>query len=144
MTDSNNPQSHGMPMFPDPVNPNDLGRGPVVMGVTWTFNALALIVVATRFWIRIAVTKVLGVEDWLMLAAVVGFSPQGIMLATHLDIQTFRPSTRYSKYSSLLPSKMATASTTEISLSSSSLPRPNGHGWQLRPVSCVPYLPGSP
>lgn len=131
-------------MFPDPVNPDDLGRGPVVIGVTWTFNALALIVVAIRFWVRIAVTKVLAVEDWLMLAAVVGLSPQAIILAIHPDTQSFRSSTLYSKPSSLLPSKMASASTIEISLSTSSWPLPNGHGWQPRLVSCVPYLPGPP
>lgn len=68
----------GMPVFPPPVNPDDPGRGPLVMGLMWTWSALALIVVAFRFWVRIAVTKLLAVEDWLMLAAVVGlffFSP---------------------------------------------------------------------
>lgn len=86
MADSNDTQSPGISMFPDPVNPDDPGRGPLVMGLTWTFSSLALIVVIVRFWVRVAVTKILTVEDWLMLAAVVGFSlsftsPQGIVLA---------------------------------------------------------------
>lgn len=69
----------GMSTFPDPVNPNDPGRGPTVMGLAWKWSALALIVVGLRFWVRIAVTKLLVVEDWLMLAAVVG--TLGILLA---------------------------------------------------------------
>ncbi|KAI0173478.1 hypothetical protein GGR52DRAFT_543196 [Hypoxylon sp. FL1284] len=52
-----------------PVNPDDLGRGPMVMGVTWTFSILSIIVVAVRFWVRITVANILSVEDWLMLFA---------------------------------------------------------------------------
>ncbi|PHH70097.1 hypothetical protein CDD82_7342 [Ophiocordyceps australis] len=61
----------GMPAFPDPVNPDDPGRGPLLIGLIWTFSGLALIFVAVRFWVRIAVTKLLNVEDWLMLAAMI-------------------------------------------------------------------------
>lgn len=57
--------------FPPPVNPGDLGRGPLVMGVTWTFSALAIIMVLVRFALRIGVTKRLHIEDWLMLVAVI-------------------------------------------------------------------------
>ncbi|KAH7384631.1 hypothetical protein BKA66DRAFT_81944 [Pyrenochaeta sp. MPI-SDFR-AT-0127] len=56
--------------FPPPVNPSDPGRGPLVMGVTWTFSSLALVIVGMRFWVRIAVTKKISIEDWLMLLAV--------------------------------------------------------------------------
>jgi len=59
-----------MSTFPPPVNPSDLGRGPLVIGLTWTFTSLALIVVGLRFWVRISVTKKLHVEDWLMFVAV--------------------------------------------------------------------------
>lgn len=83
MADSNDTHSPGMPMFPDPVNPDDPGRGPMVMGVIWTFGALALIVVAVRLWVRMAVMKALVVEDWLMVAAVVSFSVQYIALTGH-------------------------------------------------------------
>lgn len=60
--------------LPPPIHPEDLGRGPLVMGVTWSFSGLALIAVGVRFWVRIAVTKQLKIEDWLMLLAVVGTS----------------------------------------------------------------------
>ncbi|KAI5920335.1 hypothetical protein F4810DRAFT_441794 [Camillea tinctor] len=64
-------QSTGMPMLPPPVNPSDRGRGPLIMGLTWTFSSLCVIIVAVRFWVRIAVTKLVSVEDWLMLTAVI-------------------------------------------------------------------------
>ena len=69
-----------MPTLPPPVNPSDLGHGPLVMGLTWTFSSLALIVVGVRFWVRIVVTKKLNVEDWLMLFAVVCASLRAIVL----------------------------------------------------------------
>ncbi|RYP50587.1 hypothetical protein DL768_003932 [Monosporascus sp. mg162] len=69
MADSNDPKLAGIPMFPPPVNPSDPGRGPLIMGLTWSFSSLCLIVVGVRFWVRITVTKLLSVEDWLMLAA---------------------------------------------------------------------------
>lgn len=71
MVASDATQSGAMPMFPPPVNPSDLGRGPLVIGLTWTFSGLALIVVFVLFWIRIAVIKALKVEDWLILVAAV-------------------------------------------------------------------------
>ncbi|EPE28202.1 integral membrane protein [Glarea lozoyensis ATCC 20868] len=54
---------------PHAVDPNDLGHGPLVMGVTWTFCTVAIIAVSVRFWVRVSVTKKLYVEDWLMLLA---------------------------------------------------------------------------
>ncbi|KAK8024994.1 hypothetical protein PG990_002817 [Apiospora arundinis] len=59
------------PPLPAPVNPSDLGAGPLLMGITWAFSGLAVIAVAARFWVRIAVTKLLGGDDWLMLLAMV-------------------------------------------------------------------------
>lgn len=55
--------------FPDPVNPDDLGRGPLIMGITWTFTAISLFALGLRFWVRITLTKLIHVEDWLMLLA---------------------------------------------------------------------------
>ncbi len=49
-------------MTPPPMNPNDPGRGIWFIGLTWTFTILSLLVVATRFWVRIAVTHILYVE----------------------------------------------------------------------------------
>ncbi|GAP92081.1 putative integral membrane protein [Rosellinia necatrix] len=58
-----------MEMAPPSLDPNDPGRGLLFIGLTWTFTILSLLVVAARFWVRIAVTNVLNVEDWLMLLA---------------------------------------------------------------------------
>jgi hypothetical protein len=68
------PLAMSVPALPPPINPEDLGRGPLVMGVAWSFSGLALITVGMRFWVRIAVTKQLKIEDWLMLLAVVDTS----------------------------------------------------------------------
>jgi hypothetical protein len=56
-------------MLPPPMNPNDPGRGIWFIGLTWTFTILSLLTVSARFWVRIAVTQILYVEDWLMLLA---------------------------------------------------------------------------
>lgn len=57
-------------VFPPPVNPNDLGRGPLVVGMCWTFTSLCIIVIALRFYVRRRI-HVIGWDDWIMLAAVV-------------------------------------------------------------------------
>ncbi|KUJ18478.1 uncharacterized protein LY89DRAFT_780548 [Mollisia scopiformis] len=57
--------------FPPAVNPDDPGRGPMIVGLTWTFTSLAVIAVALRFYVRKFVTRALGWDDWLMLFAVV-------------------------------------------------------------------------
>ncbi|KAI5920339.1 hypothetical protein F4810DRAFT_441963 [Camillea tinctor] len=54
-----------------PVNPDDLGRGPMVMGITWTFTILSIVVVGLRFYVRLKIFKFYSIEDWLMLAALV-------------------------------------------------------------------------
>ncbi|CAI6227256.1 unnamed protein product [Periconia digitata] len=59
-------------MLPPPTNRNDLGHGPLVMGVSWTFSALAIILVGVRFWLRIGIMAAkVQLEDWLMLLATV-------------------------------------------------------------------------
>ncbi|KAI1097617.1 hypothetical protein F4804DRAFT_327117 [Jackrogersella minutella] len=55
--------------FPPPVNPNDLGRGPMVMGLTWTFTGLAIITTLLRLYVRKQIAPRLGTDDWLMLVA---------------------------------------------------------------------------
>ncbi|GAW24166.1 hypothetical protein ANO14919_137470 [Xylariales sp. No.14919] len=55
--------------LPPPVNPSDPGIGPLIMGLTWTFTSLSLIVIGLRFWIRLSLAEMLSLEDWLMLAA---------------------------------------------------------------------------
>jgi hypothetical protein len=54
-----------------PVNPDDLGRGPMIMGITWTFTILAMMAVCLRFYLRLKISKLYLMEDWFMLAAVV-------------------------------------------------------------------------
>ncbi|KAI9691906.1 MAG: hypothetical protein M1822_007979 [Bathelium mastoideum] len=58
-------------MFPPPQNPNDLGRGPMVMGLTWTFTGLAVITTLLRLYVRKRISPRLIVEDWLMLVAMI-------------------------------------------------------------------------
>jgi hypothetical protein len=55
------------------VNSNDLGRGPMIAGLTWAFTSICILVVAARFYVRkrIVASHSVGVEDWLMLVAVV-------------------------------------------------------------------------
>lgn len=58
-----------MPVFPPPVDPDDPGRGPTIMGVSWTFTSLAIILIAMRLHVRANVLRSLGADDWFMLAA---------------------------------------------------------------------------
>jgi hypothetical protein len=55
--------------MPGPVDPDNPGLGPALMGITWTFTSLSIIVIGTRFWVRVKVTKLVHIEDWLMLLA---------------------------------------------------------------------------
>lgn len=53
------------------VDYNDLGRGPLIMGLTWTFAGLAILAVMLRFYVRTKLGNGIILEDWLMLAAMV-------------------------------------------------------------------------
>lgn len=57
--------------FPPPKNPNDLGRGPMVMGLTWTFTSLAITTTLLRLYVRKRMGPCLAIEDWLMFVAMV-------------------------------------------------------------------------
>jgi hypothetical protein len=57
--------------FPPPIDRNNLGRGPMVVGVTWIFTAVAIAVVGLRFIIRKKRQVSWGWDDWIMLMAVV-------------------------------------------------------------------------
>ncbi|KAI0421902.1 hypothetical protein F5X98DRAFT_389170 [Xylaria grammica] len=46
---------------------NDGNLGLVIMGLGWSLTSLATIALAGRFYVRIWVTKSLGIDDWLML-----------------------------------------------------------------------------
>ncbi|KAK0707143.1 hypothetical protein B0T26DRAFT_602527, partial [Lasiosphaeria miniovina] len=57
--------------FPPPAHPNDHGIGPLVMGMTWTFTIIATVAISLRLYLCKKGTKATGLDDWLMLAAVV-------------------------------------------------------------------------
>jgi len=61
------------PTFPPPRNPDDLGRGPMVMGLTWTFTGLAIVTTLLRFYLRKRIGPRPAADDWLMLAAMASF-----------------------------------------------------------------------
>ncbi|KAK0666046.1 hypothetical protein QBC41DRAFT_326642 [Cercophora samala] len=62
----------GPPQFPPPIDPDDPGRGPLVMGLNYSFTVLAMMAVALRFYVRRKVgNRTWGWDDWLMLVAVV-------------------------------------------------------------------------
>ncbi|KAI1742419.1 hypothetical protein F4680DRAFT_31749 [Xylaria scruposa] len=54
-----------------PVNPGDPGRGPAIIGVTWTLTSLCSIFVAFRFYCRSQPPSRLGLDDWTILVALV-------------------------------------------------------------------------
>lgn len=51
------------------VDPNDVGVGPVINGVTWTFTVLSGIAVALRFYLRKRSKHRWTPDDWIMLVA---------------------------------------------------------------------------
>ncbi|EFY97822.1 hypothetical protein X797_006445 [Metarhizium robertsii] len=59
-----------MSQLPVPVNPDDQGRGPLVMGLTWTFATVAIIAGVLRFYVRTKLAIGLCLDDWLMFAAI--------------------------------------------------------------------------
>lgn len=62
-----------MPQFPDPIDPDAPGRGPLIMGVTWTMTILCILIITARFYVRATVARKVSLDDWFMLAAVVSF-----------------------------------------------------------------------
>lgn len=55
--------------FPKPnfINPETHGPGLIIVGIL--FNCLGAIIIATRFYARIFITRALGIDDWLILVA---------------------------------------------------------------------------
>lgn len=54
-----------------PLNPGDLGRGPVIMGVTWALTGVSLIIVSTRVYFRWKRPRTLAWDDAFIVAAMV-------------------------------------------------------------------------
>lgn len=59
--------------FPPPVNPEDPGRGPEVVGLSWATTTIALLAVGLRIYLRKTFHKHIALDDWLMCLAMVGF-----------------------------------------------------------------------
>ncbi|KAI1412107.1 hypothetical protein F5Y13DRAFT_47606 [Hypoxylon sp. FL1857] len=54
------------------ASPNDPGRQPVIMGLTWALASLCIIIVAGRVYVRARILHGLLSDDWLMLIATAG------------------------------------------------------------------------
>ncbi|KAI9147228.1 Hydrolase ORFZ [Paramyrothecium foliicola] len=52
-----------------PVDPNDQGLGPSIIGATWFLTLLAGICVGLRMYTRIKVTSQIWSDDWIMIVA---------------------------------------------------------------------------
>ncbi|RYP12163.1 hypothetical protein DL765_007462 [Monosporascus sp. GIB2] len=62
----------GAPAFPPPVDRDDLGRGPMIMAITWIFRIAALSAITARLVVRGRKRGVFwGWDDYLMLVAVI-------------------------------------------------------------------------
>ncbi|RYP62511.1 hypothetical protein DL771_009694 [Monosporascus sp. 5C6A] len=80
-----------------PINPQDPGLGPVILGVTWTLTSLCVIVIAARFYVRPRTSRLPGLDDWFMLAAgVLQLAFQGcVTKAYYLGLGKHDPSLTY-------------------------------------------------
>lgn len=56
------------------ITPDNLGRGPLIMGLTWSFAVLATIAVGLRFYIRIELNNRPSLDDWLIAVALVSYN----------------------------------------------------------------------
>ncbi|KAI1076746.1 hypothetical protein F5B20DRAFT_572600 [Whalleya microplaca] len=54
-----------------PVNPNDPGIGPLIMGLTWALTGLAIFTVSARIYYRRRYRSFGSSDDWFMISAVV-------------------------------------------------------------------------
>jgi hypothetical protein len=69
---------------PPPLNPDNPGRGIWFMGLTWTLTILSLLTVGIRFWIRLAITLMIYIEDWIMLVAcLLNLSAQALVTVSY-------------------------------------------------------------
>ncbi|TRX91997.1 hypothetical protein FHL15_007094 [Xylaria flabelliformis] len=55
-----------------PADPGDLGRQPIIMGLTWALTSLCVVIVAARVYVRARILHGLLSDDWLMLIATAG------------------------------------------------------------------------
>lgn len=48
-------------------------RGPMILGSCVSCISLALLIMATRMWVKISIVKHIGADDWVCLSAAVSF-----------------------------------------------------------------------
>lgn len=46
-------------------------KGPAILGVMWALTMITLIIVSTRIYIRVAIVKNFGIDDWLIVVSMV-------------------------------------------------------------------------
>ena len=94
--------------FSQPRNPDDLGRGPLIIGFTWALMILAVGAVCLRMWVM-GRPKGRGLmsDDWLMFAAMVRSC---WVLNPNVKLTISRFYKPEAKYASRLPSLMAAGS----------------------------------
>ncbi|KAI0111771.1 hypothetical protein F4814DRAFT_365499 [Daldinia grandis] len=70
MSSPNGTSPTGPPPSPPPIDPDNLGRGPTIMAITWIFQIIALGFVTARLAVRRHTRGSWGWDDYLMGAAV--------------------------------------------------------------------------
>ncbi|KAI0143701.1 hypothetical protein GGR57DRAFT_507849 [Xylariaceae sp. FL1272] len=48
----------------------NLGRGPLIIGIIWALSVVCIVLVSTRIYVRLRILRATGSDDWLMLLAV--------------------------------------------------------------------------
>lgn len=51
--------------------PPDVNRGGQILAICGTLTALSLVLVALRVWVRAKIIRLVGADDWIMIAAMV-------------------------------------------------------------------------
>jgi hypothetical protein len=51
--------------------PPDVNRGGQILAICGTLTALCLLIVVLRIWVRARIIRLVGPDDWIMIAAMV-------------------------------------------------------------------------
>jgi hypothetical protein len=63
-------------------DPNE-NKGTVILAPMWSLTILALILVVARIFIRTKVVKSMGLDDWLIMVAMVGNPTHSVLVLFH-------------------------------------------------------------
>lgn len=95
-------------------NPNgDQNKGWTLLAVCWAFVICALITTILRIWIRSRLTRNLGIDDWVMVFAMVRLTLHSLYASFETDLFSSQPSLEPA--SSQRVSAMASDATNTIS-----------------------------